>query len=182
VLIGTDSVATADALSQALWSAGLAHQLLTARDDQREAALIANAGAPGTLTVATNIAGRGTDILLPPATLDAGGLHVICCTQNASPRIDRQLLGRAARNGQPGSTERIVSIDDPAFADLLPKTLLRWLKKRANKAGFIPYWTGVILSRMVQALKVCGQFMYSWQLVRHDKLLRESIAPAAQIE
>jgi preprotein translocase subunit SecA len=182
VLVGTDSVAAADALSEDMADAGIGHQLLTARDDRREAELIAAAGAPGAITVATNIAGRGTDILLEPRTLEAGGLHVVCCTQNASPRIDRQLVGRAARNGQPGSAETIVSLDDRAFADLLPETVLVMFRGLADKRGLIPQGMGIAMARVVQTLKVLRQFKHSWQLVRHDRLSRESLIPAAQAE
>lgn len=105
VLIGCDSVAATDAMARALAAAGLAHQVLHARRDAAEAAIIAAAGAPGRITVATNMAGRGTDIHLDAAALAAGGLHVLSCQHNASRRHDRQLSGRAARQGQPGSHE-----------------------------------------------------------------------------
>jgi len=182
VLVGTDSVAAADALSSHLEAAGIPHRLLTARDDSREAELISAAGAPGAVTVATNIAGRGTDILLEPAALAAGGLHVLCCTQNASPRIDRQLVGRAARNGQPGSAETVVSLDDRAFSDLLPETLLVLFRTLADKTGQIPRGMGIAMAKAVQTLKVLRQFKHSWQLVRHDRLSRESLSSATQVE
>ena len=104
VLIGTDSVAQSEALSAVLASRGLDHQVLNARQDANENALIATAGRPGRITVATSMAGRGADILLEPEVLERGGLHVILCQHNVSARIDRQFLGRAGRQGQPGST------------------------------------------------------------------------------
>jgi preprotein translocase subunit SecA len=106
VLIGTDSVLDSEALSALLHEAGVAHVVLNARHHQQEAAIIAQAGRSGAITVATRMAGRGTDIQPDEKALRAGGLHVIHCQRNESGRMDRQLLGRTARIGQPGSAER----------------------------------------------------------------------------
>ena len=116
VLVGTDCVADSETLSRLLHAAGLPHALLNASQDRFEAEVIAAAGAPGAITVATNMAGRGTDIVLSEASRAAGGLHVICCQQNASRRIDRQLMGRCARQGDPGSVARFVSMNGPLLA------------------------------------------------------------------
>lgn len=105
VLVGTDSVADARALSAVLEAAGLPHAVLDARHDAAEAAIVAEAGVASRITVATRMAGRGTDIEPDAAAMQAGGLHVISCQLNASRRLDRQLVGRAARQGQPGSDE-----------------------------------------------------------------------------
>jgi preprotein translocase subunit SecA len=105
VLIGVDTVAEAQALSDLLTAAGVDHQVLDARHDADEAAFVAMAGQAGTVTVATRMAGRGTDIELGAAVAARGGLHVICCQDNTSARLDRQLIGRAARQGDPGSAE-----------------------------------------------------------------------------
>ncbi len=113
VLVGTDSVAQSEALSQVLTTHGLEHQVLNARQDSDESRLVAAAGGSGRITVATSMAGRGTDILLEPGVVDAGGLHVILCQHNASPRIDRQFLGRAGRQGQLGSTQTMLALDFP---------------------------------------------------------------------
>jgi len=110
VLVGMDSVAEADALAARLRSAGIAHQVLHARQDSAESALIARAGEAGAVTVTTRIAGRGTDIRLDEGAARAGGLHVIVCQRNRSRRIDRQLVGRAARQGDPGSCEHLISV------------------------------------------------------------------------
>jgi len=119
-LIGTDSVAQSEALSAVLAARGLRHQVLNARQDQQESALIAAAGQPGCITVATSMAGRGADILLAPDVANRGGLHVILCQHNASPRIDRQFLGRAGRQGQPGSTRTMLALDFPLMRRWLP--------------------------------------------------------------
>lgn len=111
VLIGTDSVAQSEVLSQILTAQRLEHQVLNARQDSGESQLIAAAGQSGRITVATSMAGRGSDILLSDEVLQQGGLHVILCQHNASARIDRQFLGRAGRQGQPGSTQTLLALD-----------------------------------------------------------------------
>ena len=108
VLIGTDTVAASQALSAVLSQWGLAHVVLNAHHDAAEAQIVAQAGRAGAITVATRMAGRGTDIQPDAQALAAGGLHVIHCQRNESPRMDRQLLGRCARQGQPGSTETVI--------------------------------------------------------------------------
>lgn len=105
VLIGTDSVADSLALSKKLRAAGITHRVLNALQDTNEAAIIAEAGRSGQITVATRMAGRGTDIKLDTAARAAGGLHVLSCQNNPSYRVDRQLAGRAGRHGDPGSSE-----------------------------------------------------------------------------
>lgn len=111
VLIGVDTVAGAAALSTLLDEAGLAHRVLDASHDADEAAIVARAGVRGAVTVATRMAGRGTDIALGEGVAALGGLHVICCQDNPSARLDRQLVGRAARQGDPGSAEIWLSQD-----------------------------------------------------------------------
>lgn len=113
VLIGTRSVGVSERLSEALTARGVDHQVLNARQDSEEAAIIAGAGAAGQITIATNMAGRGTDIKLAPAAHAMGGLHVILTEFHESRRVDRQLFGRAARQGDPGSIETIVALSDP---------------------------------------------------------------------
>jgi preprotein translocase subunit SecA len=120
VLIGTRSVEASERASAALVALGLAHNTLNARQDRAEAEVVAAAGQPGQITVATNIAGRGTDIRLGPGVREAGGLHVILTEFHESARIDRQLYGRAGRQGDPGSTEAIVSLEDELFRRFAP--------------------------------------------------------------
>jgi preprotein translocase subunit SecA len=130
VLIGTDSVADSQALSEAMHAAGLDHVLLNARHDRAEAEIVAAAGVPGRITVATSMAGRGTDIALDPQVARRGGLHVILCQANPSPRIDRQFLGRCARRGEPGSCETLHVLDarlPRRGAELSPAWLARLL-------------------------------------------------------
>jgi preprotein translocase subunit SecA len=110
--VGTRSVAASEHLSRLLASAGLPHEVLNARQDQAEAAIVASAGERGRVTVATNMAGRGTDIRLGPSVMELGGLHVIATERHEARRIDRQLFGRCARQGDPGSYETFVSVED----------------------------------------------------------------------
>jgi preprotein translocase subunit SecA len=113
VLVGTRSVAASEHLSNLMSAAGLSHQVLNAKQDQEEAAIVARAGEAGRITIATNMAGRGTDIKLGPGVRELGGLHVISTERHEAARIDRQLAGRCGRQGDPGSYEEIVSLEDP---------------------------------------------------------------------
>ncbi len=121
VLIGTRSVAASEAVAAALAARGLLHTVLNARQDRDEAEIVARAGLEGRITVATNMAGRGTDIRLGPGIAARGGLHVILTEFHESPRIDRQLIGRCARQGEPGSWEAIVSFEDELFHAFIPR-------------------------------------------------------------
>ncbi len=112
VLVGTASVRASRALSKALDTAAIAHQVLDALQDGYEADLVARAGRRGAVTVATDMAGRGTDIVLDEAVRAAGGLHVVLTEWHESARVDRQLFGRCARQGDPGSCRTIVALDD----------------------------------------------------------------------
>jgi preprotein translocase subunit SecA len=126
VLIGARSVSAAQGLSAALTAAGVPHAVLSAELDREEAAIIAAAGEAGRVTVATNMAGRGVDIAVAPEVLAGGGLHVILTERHDAGRIDRQLEGRTARRGQPGSVEAILSLGD-ALLDGVPHHPLRLL-------------------------------------------------------
>ena len=120
VLVGTQSVEASEQLSTELARRGLPHVVLNARQDADEAEVVAAAGQPGHITVATNMAGRGTDIELAPGVAGAGGLHVILTAYHDSTRVDRQLFGRAGRQGDPGSCEAIVALDDELFQRFAP--------------------------------------------------------------
>jgi len=141
ILIGTCSVSASEQLSERLHEAGLEHQLLNAKQDQHEAEIVASAGQKGKITVATNMAGRGTDIKLSDEVKVLGGLHVILIEHFEAKRIDRQLEGRCARQGDPGSYQQVLCLDtiDSSFKDLialaafskgLPSVLGQWLGRR----------------------------------------------------
>ncbi|MBI2772363.1 MAG: hypothetical protein HYX47_22275 [Burkholderiales bacterium] len=129
VLVGTGSVAESEQLSAVLHAAGLAHTVLNARQDSGESEVIAAAGQRGRITVATSMAGRGTDIVLGDGVAALGGLHVILCQHNVSRRIDRQFIGRAARQGQPGGAQALLALDFPLMRRWLPA----WWRRLAAK-------------------------------------------------
>ena len=112
ILVGTRSVEASETLSRLLRARGFEHALLNARQDAEEAMIVSQAGGKGWITVATNMAGRGTDIKLGEGVAALGGLHVIATELHEARRIDRQLFGRCARQGDPGSCQAIVSLED----------------------------------------------------------------------
>jgi preprotein translocase subunit SecA len=113
VLVGTTSVEISELLSRMLKLRGIKHNVLNAKLHQREAEIVAEAGQPGQVTIATNMAGRGTDIKLSEVVIKAGGLAIIGTERHESRRVDRQLRGRAGRQGDPGSSQFFVSLEDP---------------------------------------------------------------------
>lgn len=113
VLVGTTSVEISELLSRMLKLRGIKHNVLNAKLHQREAEIVAEAGHPGQVTIATNMAGRGTDIKLTEEVINAGGLAIVGTERHESRRVDRQLRGRAGRQGDPGSSQFFVSLEDP---------------------------------------------------------------------
>jgi len=111
-LVGTTSVEISELLSRMLKMKGIKHNVLNAKLHQREAEIVAEAGKPGTVTIATNMAGRGTDIKLPVQVKEAGGLAILGTERHESRRVDRQLRGRSGRQGDPGSSQFYVSLED----------------------------------------------------------------------
>lgn len=130
VLIGTRSVAASEHLSNLLTGAGVVHRVLNARQDKEEADIVAQAGQPGCVTVATNMAGRGTDIRLGEGVAELGGLHVVATERHEARRIDRQLFGRCGRQGDPGTCQAMVSLEDELVTLLAGR-----LKRMAIRAG-----------------------------------------------
>ena len=177
VLIGTDSVKSSEALARHLCAHGLTHVVLNALQDQHEADVVANAGKAGAVTVATNMAGRGTDIVLDAAARTAGGLHVICCQQNSSQRIDRQLMGRCARQGDPGSYEFFVALDGP----LLAQSVAARIVKKSLKNKYLRYFfdgslgADAVLSRMQRAA-TRRQRRERAALMKRDERMNDSLA------
>ena len=112
ILVGTRSIDKSIILSRLLNLAEIDHKVLNAHEIEKEAEIVADAGQPSKVTVATNMAGRGTDIKLGPGVAELGGLHVICTELHDSARIDRQLMGRCGRQGDPGTVRQYMSLDD----------------------------------------------------------------------
>lgn len=129
ILIGTESVEISEKLSRVLKVNGLPHTVLNARHHEQEAEIISNAGHKGSITIATNMAGRGTDIKLDAGIPKLGGLHVLGTTRHQSRRIDRQLRGRCARQGDPGSSKFFVSFEDQLMRLFASPKLNMFLKK-----------------------------------------------------
>ncbi len=136
ILVGTPSVESSEALGEVLLSHQIPHQILNCRFHKEEAAIIRRAGEPGKVTVATNMAGRGTDIVLERTAQETGGLHVIATEMHTSARIDRQLIGRTARQGEPGSYQFFLSLEDELLRCLKPEKLAAVRKRaRPNRQG-----------------------------------------------
>lgn len=112
VLVGTTSVEVSETISRMLKRQGVQHNVLNAKQHQREAEIVAFAGQPGAVTIATNMAGRGTDIKLGAGVKDAGGLYILGTERHEARRIDRQLRGRSGRQGDPGTTKFYISLED----------------------------------------------------------------------
>ena len=142
VLVGTRSVKASEEISAILARRGIEHALLNAKQDESEAEVIALAGHQARVTVATNMAGRGTDIQLGPGVAEKGGLHVILTEYHESRRIDRQLFGRCARQGDPGSCEAVVSLEDEIFTVYAPAAT-QWASRLSRSRKRLPdvvYW------------------------------------------
>ena len=182
VLVGTDSVADSDHLSVLLAAERLPHAVLNARNDGEEAAMVARAGEIGQIMVTTNMAGRGTDIPLGPGVAERGGLHVICCQHNASPRIDRQLHGRAARQGDPGSMETVLSLQDALLARTYPQWFMGMLRAMTGHAGCLPAWLGAGVARLPQWLEERRQRGERRMLLDHDQRSERRLAFAGRGE
>ncbi len=112
ILVGTISIDSSIELGEALTKANIPHNVLNAKQHGKEAEIIKNAGMPGAITIATNMAGRGTDIKLTPETKAAGGLYILCTERHESRRIDNQLRGRSGRQGDPGRSKFFLSLED----------------------------------------------------------------------
>lgn len=143
VLIGTRSVLMSGQYAQRLAKQGIVAQVLNASQDAQEADIIAQAGKVGQITVATNMAGRGTDIQLASGVEELGGLHVIVTERNDSRRVDRQLVGRCARQGDPGSYQVFSSLDDDVPRQVYHESVLRLFSQLALGSSVeLPHWLG----------------------------------------
>ncbi len=135
VLVGTTSVETSELLSKLLTRRNIKHNVLNAKLHQREAIIVKEAGQPGVVTIATNMAGRGTDIKLGPGVVDAGGLAIIGTERHDSRRVDRQLRGRAGRQGDPGSSQFFVSLEDDLMRMFGSERIAKIMDRMGIKEG-----------------------------------------------
>ncbi len=134
-LVGTTSVEISELLSRMLKMRGIDHNVLNAKQHQREAEIVAEAGQAGKVTIATNMAGRGTDIKLGPGVKDAGGLAIIGTERHESRRVDRQLRGRAGRQGDPGSSQFYISLEDQLMRLFQSDRIAGLMDKMGHKEG-----------------------------------------------
>ena len=179
VLIGTRSVAVSEAVAAHLAGAGIAARVLNARQDREEADIVAAAGQQGRVTVATNMAGRGTDIAIAPEVRDAGGLHVVLTELHESARIDRQLFGRCSRQGDPGSCESMACLEDDLFArfgrDWLLAASRRWARGAMLPAP-LARWLSMHIQRRAQHMLAAQRL----QVMRDDRRLQQMMAFAGR--
>ncbi len=174
VLVGTTSIEMNELLSKMLTRAGVPHKILNAKQHEQEAQIIADAGQPGAVTVATNMAGRGVDIILGSGVTDLGGLAVIGTERHESRRIDNQLRGRAGRQGDPGESRFFVSLEDELMQRFVgPK--VKGILERFGMNGDEPLEHNLV-SRTIESAqtKVEGfNFDYRKHLVEYDDVIRK---------
>ena len=177
VLIGTRSVADSETIAGVLTEMGIENVVLNARQDEHEAEAVASAGQRARVTVATNMAGRGTDISLGTGVGEIGGLHVILTEYHESARIDRQLIGRGGRQGDPGSFEAIVCLEDEIYAKFVPR-LARWIAPHVSKQS--TRHLGSVLRRIAQAAAERQHARTRRQIVKRDQDLDKAFAFAGR--
>ena len=177
ILVGTSSVASSEAVSRVLDRHGVRHRVLNARQDSEEAEIVSEAGHAGSVMVATSMAGRGTDIKLSDETRAAGGLHVIITELQDSSRIDRQLAGRSARQGDPGRVSEVLSLEDPLVVKLAPPLfrLLEPVMTRLNHRQ--RYWLVRYCQRRLEKL----HFRQRMDLVKQDSQRQKTLAFARRL-
>jgi preprotein translocase subunit SecA len=174
VLVGTASIEASERLSEQLLREGVPHQVLNAKQHEREAAIIAQAGQPQTVTIATNMAGRGTDIVLGPGVREAGGLHIVGTERHEARRIDNQLRGRAGRQGDPGSSQFYVSLEDELMRRFGSERIST-LMERLGMEEDVPIEHGVISKSIENAqVKVEGHnFDLRKHVVQYDDIMNK---------
>lgn len=182
ILVGTRSVAASDILSRRLAQANIEHVVLNARQDQEEATVVAAAGEQGRVTVATNMAGRGTDIKLSRAVAQVGGLHVIATERHEAERIDRQLYGRTGRQGDPGSYEIMTSLEDELSMASQGK-VARWGARLLLASGKpLEGWSARVLMRRAQRSAERLHARMRRELLQHEDQLESTLAFSGRVE
>jgi preprotein translocase subunit SecA len=180
VLIGTDSLPDAEALAAVLSKQGLRSQILSGRQDSIENSAIARAGRPLRVTIAAQMAGRGTEIELAPGVAETGGLHVISCLFSAVRRGHDQLLDHAARRGQAGSGEMMLCLDQGVLAQRLPGALRDLVRRLYSGRIELPRALGSFLCALAQGIEKFVQRWTLWRLRREDRSWRRRMAMSAR--
>lgn len=182
VLIGTRSVAASETLSECLTAAGLHHALLNARQDQQESEIVARAGLRGAITVATNMAGRGTDVRLEQDVDDLGGLFVIGTEPHDARRIDRQLFGRCGRQGNRGGHVLIASLEDEILRAAFGQVPFRLGKFTPQWRGRLPGFLFRPFVRQAQIAAERRNAVVRRQLMRYDETMEDLLAFSGRTE
>lgn len=176
VLVGVRSVQASMELSHQLTQHGLEHSVLNAERHAEEAALVSHAGEEGRIMIATNMAGRGTDIHLTATVKQDGGLHVVIAECNESARVDRQLAGRCGRQGDPGSVIRLLSLEDPLLQRYLPPLTLRAMRVLlASGSGDLLRRLAMRLLKTVQRRSEADAFARRWSVLKSDDWLESAL-------
>lgn len=182
VLIGTRSVSASEHLGDLLKARGLVFSLLNAVHHKEEAGIVLMAGEASTLTVATNMAGRGTDIRLGVGVAARGGLHVVLTEFHESKRVDRQLRGRAGRQGDPGSSRTFASLEDDLVERFLPGMVIEWLgrllKRGGSKGERVVAWCVRYAQRSAESMSYRQRRL----VMEQDQQLAEALIPGQTID
>jgi len=176
VLVGTRSVAASEHLGRLLDGEGLPHRILNARQDKEEADIISQAGQRGQITVATNMAGRGTDILLGSGVRELGGLHVIVTERHDARRIDRQLCGRCGRQGDPGTYEVVASLEDEILSAHLRMPFSAAGRSWTDADSAFGRWLGDRIATYAQRRAERKHFQVRRDLLNLDESLESALA------
>jgi len=182
VLVGTRSVEASEHLSDLLSEADLEHRVLNARQDQEEAEIIAQAGEKGRITVATNMAGRGTDIKLGEGVAALGGLHVVATERHDARRIDRQLFGRCGRQGDPGTAEALVCLDDELVTAYIGKLMQGSARFLVRLPGPLAGVAGRLLFKQAQRSAEALHGRMRRDLLKLDEQISDSLAFSGRLE
>ena len=179
VLVGTTAVDISEKLSRMLQLRGIDHNVLNAKQHQREADIVAEAGKPGKVTIATNMAGRGTDIKISDQVKAAGGLAIVGTERHDSRRVDRQLRGRAGRQGDPGSSQFYVSLEDKLMRYFQSDRIAKWMDRAGHQEGDV-IQAGIVTKSIENAQKKVEEnsFGIRKRLLEYDDVMniqREAI-------
>lgn len=181
-LVGTRTVAASQHLHQLLTAQAIPHQLLNAENPEQEADIVAQAGQPGQITIATNMAGRGTDIKISPVVRDIGGLHIIATEKHESGRIDRQLYGRCGRQGDPGQIEVFLSLEDELITKEWPRWLIAALQNGLKKGGLLVRTVVVLLFYLSQKTVEARHFRQRNTVLKSDRQQAQLLAFSGGME
>jgi preprotein translocase subunit SecA len=174
VLVGTISITKSEKLSEMLKRSGVPHKVLNAKHHEQEAEIVARAGQPGAVTISTNMAGRGTDIVLGPGVVEVGGLHIIGTERHEARRIDNQLRGRSGRQGDPGSSRFYLSLEDDLMR-IFAADRLSGLMQRIGMAEDEPIEHGLISKAIenAQSRVEAHNFSIRKNIIEYDDVMNQ---------